>query len=118
MKQVESKTKKCNGKNGQKSSSESHLDDTSWIKNRIRFNMQLVEDFQQVKEDRDLDKREKAYYNELEGGDMVLPEELWDKIHRITERADLPSYKVTLHEIVKSAKKHCEEKYGVEVDVR
>jgi len=64
MNQVESKTKKCNGKNGQKSSSESHLDDRSWIKNRIRFNMQLVEDFQQVKEDRDLDKREKAYYNE------------------------------------------------------
>ena len=41
-----------------------HLDDRSWIKSRIRFNMQLVEDFQQVKEDRDLDKREKAYYNE------------------------------------------------------
>jgi len=45
-------------------SSRTHLSDRSWIKNRIRFNMQLVEDFQQVKQDRDLDKREKAYYNE------------------------------------------------------
>jgi len=75
-----------------------------------------------VQEDERYDSRSdfvrQAIENELEGGDMVLPEETWDKIHKITERADLPSYKVALHEIVKSAKKHYEEKYGVEVDVR
>jgi len=59
-----------------------------------------------------------AIENELDGGEMVLPEGLWDKIHRLTERADLPSHKVALHEIVKSAKKHYEEKYGIEVDVK
>jgi len=64
MKPIDLLVKKGSAKKEQKSSLESHLDDRSWIKNRIRFNMQLVEDFQQVKEDRDLDKREKAYYNE------------------------------------------------------
>ena len=97
MKELRSKTKKFNGKNGRKSStdvklaeedssdqgadtSRNHLDDRSWIKNRIRFNMQLVEDFQQVKEDRDLDKREKAYYNEQ-------IEEAQEKVRSLTKLA-------------------------------
>jgi hypothetical protein len=98
MKELRSKTKKFNGKKCRKSStdgelaeedssdqgadtSRNHLDDRSWIKNRIRFNMQLVEDFQQVKEDRDLDKREKAYYNEQ-------IEEAQEKVRVLTKLAE------------------------------
>jgi len=61
--------------------SRTHLDDKAWLKNRIRFNMQLVEDLQQVKEDRDLDKREKAYYNEQ-------IEEAQEKVRVLTKLAE------------------------------